>query len=77
MYNLYSYDGPIKVCGREQSFTMKGQTRAENVRRARSNLLYQFRRNLGLANHANVSLVNDPEVVSLSNKTGNKEKSTS
>lgn len=63
MLNLYSYDGPIKVCGKEQSFTMKGQTRAENVRKARANLAFQFRKNLGLVKNASVSLSHDPQVV--------------
>lgn len=63
MYSLYSYNGPIKVCGNEQSFTMSGQTRAENIRKARANLCFQFRQKLGLATHASLSLSHDPQVV--------------
>lgn len=53
--NLYSYSGPVSRYGKDIGM-FKGETIAENERKAKSNLLFQCKKQLGLLPNANIVL---------------------
>lgn len=54
--NLYSYDGPVLEFDRIIANRWQGQTYAVSESKARSNLVYQFKRNYGKVPRSKIAL---------------------
>ena len=59
----YIYDGPVMSFGRYIAW-FKGITMAESERKAKSNLMYQFRRKNGLGNTYKLEFTDNVQEVS-------------
>ena len=54
--NLYSYSGPVTMFNRCVSSTWKGETYASSERKAKSNLIFQYKKQNGLTPASRINL---------------------
>lgn len=55
-YDKYTYDGPIMSFGKMVTDRWKGETMAPSLKKARSNLIYQAKKQLNLLAGTKVTL---------------------